>query len=273
MSDNATTFLAAGEELQSLLSSVALANNLSRREVEWRYIPKCAPWFGGFWERLIGLTKSALKRVLGRTHATLESLRILVTEVEAVLNNRPITYSSPDVDDPCPITPAHLLYGRPIITLPHYDVTADEIADPTYCDDTEVRRRAKAQAAILDHFWSRWSKEYLTALHEFHRMTGNNVQTARVGDVVHIHDDSPRIRWRLGVIEQLNKGADGLVRSVQLRTSTGMTNRYIAKLYPLEITAADRPPISSSDDTGQQPTSSNTVRPIRQEDGRRLRTG
>ena len=88
------------------------------------------------------------------------------------------------------------------------------------------------------------------------------MQTARVGDVVQIHDDSPRIRWRLGDIEQLNKGADGLVRSVQ-RTSTGRTNHPIAKLYPLEITAADRPPISSSDDTGQQPTSSNTVRPIR----------
>ena len=266
MSDNATTFLAAGEELQSLLSSAALADNLARRGVEWRFIPKRAPWFGGFWERLIGLTKSAMKRVLGRTHATLESLRTLVTEVEAVLNNRPITYSSPDVDDPCPITPAHLLYGRPIVTLPHYDVTTDEITDPTYSDDTEVRRRAKAQAAILNHFWSRWSKEYLTALREFHRTTGNNVQTASVGDVVQIHDDSPRIQWRLGVIEQLNKGADGFVRSVQLRTSTGKTNRPITKLYPLEITAADRPQLSH-DDTGQQVTSrsgNNTFRPNRQ---------
>ena len=71
ISDNATTFLAAGEEQQSVLSSAALADNLARRGVEWRFIPKRAPWFGGFWERLIGLTKSALKRVLGRTHATL----------------------------------------------------------------------------------------------------------------------------------------------------------------------------------------------------------
>ena len=74
ISDNATTFLAAGEELQSVLSSAALADNLAKRGVEWRFIPKRTPWFGGFWERLVGLTKSALKRVLGRTHATLESL-------------------------------------------------------------------------------------------------------------------------------------------------------------------------------------------------------
>ncbi|XP_065891652.1 uncharacterized protein [Dysidea avara] len=51
ISDNATTFLAAGEELQSVLSSAALADNLAKRGVEWRFIPKRTPWFGGFWER------------------------------------------------------------------------------------------------------------------------------------------------------------------------------------------------------------------------------
>jgi len=266
LSDNATTYLAAAEELQSLLSSAALSENLARRGVEWRFIPKRAPWFGGFWERMIGLTKSALKKVLGRTRATLESLQTLVTEVEAVLNNRPITYSSPDVNDPSPITPAHLLYGRTITTLPYHNVAADEISDPTYGDGSEVRRRAKAQAVLLSHFWSRWSKEYLTALREFHRTTGNNVQTVRVGDVVQIHDDTPRIQWRLGVIEHLNKGSDGLVRSVQLRTSTGTTNRPIAKLYPLEVTSSETP--SRNDDANEESNDQEPdiqpMRPIRQ---------
>ena len=80
MLDNATTFIAAGEELQSLLSSAALADNLTRRGVEWCVIPKHAHWFSGLWERLIGLTKSALKRVLGCTHATLEILQTLVAK-------------------------------------------------------------------------------------------------------------------------------------------------------------------------------------------------
>ena len=74
MLDNATTFTADGEELQSLLSPTALADNLTRRGVEWCFIPKRAPWFSRFWGRLIGLTKSTLKRVLGCTHATLENL-------------------------------------------------------------------------------------------------------------------------------------------------------------------------------------------------------
>jgi len=267
ISDNATTFLAAGEELQSLLSSAALMDNLAKKGVEWRFIPKRAPWFSGFWERMIGLTKSALKRVLGRTHATIESLQTLVTEVETILNNRPLTpHNSPDVDDFHPITPAHLLYGRPIITLPYYDVIPDEIYERSCGDDSEVRRRAKAQAAIISHFWSRWSKEYLNTLREFHRTTGNNVQTAKEGDVVQIHVDCPRVHWRLGVIEQLNKGADGLVRSAQLRTSTGRTNRPIAKLYPLEVMVTDTLPSRSDNLTKQRATrtTNESTRPVRQ---------
>ena len=55
----------------------------------------------------------------------------------------------------------------------------------------------------------------LLCQHEFHSMTGNNEQVAKMGDVVEIHNDSPRIQWRLGEIEQLNKDGDGLVRSAQ----------------------------------------------------------
>ena len=27
--------------------------------IDWQFIPKRAPWYGGWWERLIGLTKTA----------------------------------------------------------------------------------------------------------------------------------------------------------------------------------------------------------------------
>ena len=43
MLDNATTFTADGEELQSLLSPTALADNLTMRGVKWCFIPKHAP--------------------------------------------------------------------------------------------------------------------------------------------------------------------------------------------------------------------------------------
>jgi len=107
LSDNASTFLAAAEELKQLFLSDALSENLAHKGVEWRFIPKRAPWFGGFWERLIGLTKSALKKTLGRTHATLESLQTVIVEIEALLNDCPLTHVSPDIRGQEPITPSH----------------------------------------------------------------------------------------------------------------------------------------------------------------------
>ena len=91
LSDNASTFLSAAEELKSLFSSPSLTNALAKTGVEWRFIPKRAPWFGGFWERLIGLTKLVLKKVLGRAFTTLNSLQTLIVEIEGILNNRPLT--------------------------------------------------------------------------------------------------------------------------------------------------------------------------------------
>ena len=66
---------------------------------------------------------------------------------------------------------------------------SDEVDDPTYGETTEIQRRAKVQALLLQHFWSRWKREYLTALRKFHHTTGTNTQTVKVGDVVLIHDN------------------------------------------------------------------------------------
>ena len=118
LSDNASTYVAAAKDLEQLFSSPKLEGALSSRGVKWQFIPKRAPWYGGFWERLIGLTKTTIKKVLGRSFITLEALQTLVVEIKAVLNDRPLTYLSADVADLEPLTPSHLLYGRRITTYP-----------------------------------------------------------------------------------------------------------------------------------------------------------
>ena len=102
ISDNASTYMATAEELLKLFNSPLLTETLTRKGVVWKFIPKRAPWYGGFWERLIGLTKATLKKELGRTYATLSSLQTIIVEVEAMLNDRPLTYISSDISDPEP---------------------------------------------------------------------------------------------------------------------------------------------------------------------------
>ena len=64
-----------------------------------------------------------------------------------------------------------------------------------------------------------------------------NRQQIKPGDIVLVHDDTPRITWKLAVIEELMKGKDGLVRAAKIRTSQGRTNRPIARLIPLEVSS------------------------------------
>ena len=100
-----------------------------------------------------------------------------------------------------------------------------------------MTRRAQVQAKLLQHFWARWKNDYLTSLREFHVTTGNNHQNVKIGDVVLVHDDVPRNKWRLAVIERLDKGYDGLIRTAYICTSTGRKNRPIPRPYPLEVAA------------------------------------
>ena len=117
VSDNASTYTAAAEELRRLLQSDHLADMLGRQGVQWRFIPKRAPWYGGWWECLIGLTKMALKKVLGRSRVTFAVLLTLVVEVEAILNDQPLTYVSCELNDLEPLTPSQLLYGHHIVLM------------------------------------------------------------------------------------------------------------------------------------------------------------
>ena len=114
------------------------------------------------WECLIGLTKAAIKKVLGRRHMSLPTLETITVEIGAILNDRPLTFVSSDLGDPEPFTPSHLLHGRRITCLPHQDTDIDELVDPTYREASQIHKRARLQAAILGDFKKRWCHQYLT---------------------------------------------------------------------------------------------------------------
>ena len=181
-------------------------------------------------------------------------LQTLVVEVEAILNDRPLTHVSLDLEDAEPLTPAHLLHGHRITALPHEVVEEQDLYDPTYGSITDVSQRAQLQAFLLNQFQARWKYEYSTSLREYHRTTGNNSQQIKPGDIVLMYDESPRSTWKLAIVEELRTGKDGLVRAANIKTSQGRTNRPIAKLIPLEVstpiaTETDRPNSVAQKDT------------------------
>ena len=242
LSDNATTFVAAAGFLKELAESHVVQEHLLEIKCSWQFIPARAPWFGAVWERLIGLVKTCLKKVLGQALVTFEELNCILTELEAIINNRPLCYDPGDLNQLEILTPNHLLYGRRQRTFPKEIISWEEISsDPTLGSTETVTKRFKYISHLCDHMWHRWKREYLSALRETHN---NNVRGAvwpKLGEIVLIHDEGPRAKWKLGRIIGLFPGGDGVTRVVQLKTSVGVITRPIVKLYPLELSSVLEP--------------------------------
>lgn len=78
--DNGSTFLAAAPEMKEICADQEVHTYLTSKGLEWSFIPKQAPWFGGFCKHLVGVTKTALKKVLVHQLASLDEIVTLVTE-------------------------------------------------------------------------------------------------------------------------------------------------------------------------------------------------
>ncbi|XP_064120253.1 uncharacterized protein LOC135224858 [Macrobrachium nipponense] len=91
-----------------------------------------APHQGGFYERMVGSVKSALKKAIFKKRINSDELNTIVTEIERRINNRPLTYddaTSPDTVDA--LTPSHLLCGYRLNSLPT-TIDRDYLNDPDF---------------------------------------------------------------------------------------------------------------------------------------------
>ena len=120
MSDNAKTFRAASMEIRELCRSEEVLRYLADMRISWTFIVEKAPWWGGFWERLVKSIKRPLKKVIGRTSLTYDQIQSLIVEIEGLLNARPLTYIYDDSESiSSTLSPSHLIYGRCIVNSPN----------------------------------------------------------------------------------------------------------------------------------------------------------
>ena len=139
------------------------------------------------------------------------------------------------------LTPSHLVIGKRVATLPDASQLTDDDDGPA-----ALQRRARHLNQVLEHFWKRWSKEYLVNLREFHQAkAGPEPRKPKIGDVVIIHDDGlPRGSCRTGEIREYLPSRDGEVRGVILKVTRkngkhATLRRPVQKLFPLDVNAHD----------------------------------
>ena len=249
ISDNGQTFKAAAKVLTALLRDKDLLEYLSSTSIEWSFNVEKAPWWGGFFERMVKSVKRCLRKMIGQAKFNVDELHTAVVEVEGIINSRPLSYITPD-DLEEPLTPSHLLIGRRVLSLPdnlglNYE-PGDEDFDVNPC---HLSKRMRHLNNLLNHFWRRWRNEYLLELRNSHRQGRGEMaknSTVKVGDIVLVHDKSlPRGFWKMAKVKELITGLDGRVRAAVVQQyakncrTPALLRRPLQLLYPLEVHAQE----------------------------------
>ncbi|XP_074653615.1 uncharacterized protein LOC141907773 [Tubulanus polymorphus] len=165
ISDNASTFYAARDELKAIFDS--LREYLAIQGVQWKFIVK------------------------RRARVAVDEFRTIVTEAEATINDRPLTYQSSDISDLEPLTPSHLVCGRKITALPY---RVNDASDPEYGINQDIAvERPKLCASVIKEFREQWAREYLVSLRERSLPGQKPFAHAQKGDVVIINAKSENV--------------------------------------------------------------------------------
>ncbi|GFS86575.1 integrase catalytic domain-containing protein [Trichonephila clavipes] len=140
--------------------------------ISWKFIPPQVPWWGGFWERLIGLVKSTLRKTLGNTSFNHEEVYTVLCDCKSLINSRPLTYVTHDVEDLEPLTPAMFLQEIREIGVQELD----------QIDENKLNKILVYRNRIQNELRKRFRVEYLGQLRETRNIKGKN--TLSEGDIV-----------------------------------------------------------------------------------------
>lgn len=232
-SDCGTNFIGADKVLQKQCEQfvhdmkIDVLPVLAINDIRWHFNPPYSPNFGGLWEANVKSVKHHLKRITEGNRLTYEELATFLVRIEACLNSRPLCPLSADTDDLTALTPGHFLIGDSLLSPPEPSTNHD-YKIPLNKQYLELRRMTQT-------FWRKWSADWLSHLQARPKWRKEE-QNLQLNDLVLIRDDRlPPNEWLLGRIIELHPGADGLVRVVTLRTTTGIYKRSISKLCLLPI--------------------------------------
>ena len=227
-SDNGTNIDGARSEISRSMKQLDRSMIIRagrQKDVEWVFNPPYASHHGGVWERQIRTVCQVMVAVLGLSPClTDEILLTAFSEIENLINSRPITKCNEDINDTAPLTPNHLLLLR-----------SNESFSMGRVHDSDLYRKRRRHVRYLTTlFWKRWTKLYLSSFQKRRKWQYASANI-KIGDLVLVIDENcPRGMWPLGLLITVNEGRDGMVRSARLRTQTAGMVCPITKFVHVE---------------------------------------
>lgn len=207
--------------------STTILENLSTVSCQWHFIAPSSPHMGGLWESAVKSMKHHFRRIVANSSLDYEQATTLLAQIEATLNSRPLCKLSDDPFDSTYLTPGHFLIGEPLTTLPDPDLS-----------DIKLNRLDRWQyiQRLNQQLWQKWSTDYLCALQQRPKWTTSKPNIELNSIVLVKEDNLPPLKWKLGKVELLHPGSDGIVRVVSVLTDNRVIKRPITKLCPFPST-------------------------------------
>ena len=133
---------------------------ISNSGIKWNFILERSSWWGGFYEHLVGLVKSCIKKIISRARLSFEELNTVIVDVEGLLNGCPLTYLS-DEKYCSSLTLNHLTYGRSLFN-------SSKGVSSEISVSIDYQKIVQHHVAVTKHFKQGFINKYLTALQEGH---------------------------------------------------------------------------------------------------------
>ena len=186
--------------------------------IKWSFSTPLAPHHNGLVEALVKSVKNSLNKIINDRILTAEEYRTILMEIQNLINSRPVWPPNDGDAEDVPITCNDLL--RPGGLDKH----------PMPLDDGNPKMRYHYIQKVISEWWKLWLRNFVPSL-QVRNKWWKKRENVSDGDIVLLIDPNiSRGKWQLGKVIEVFPGTDNRIRSVRVKTITGVYDRPITKL-------------------------------------------
>ena len=213
-SDQGSQLIAAAKDIASLVEKwdwKSVEEWAATRQIKWTLAPSEGQHQNGLSEALIKSIKRSMKhKIIANNTLTFSQLQMVLFEIVNIINSRPIgIVSGSDPEQPCPITPNDLILGRATSNVPQGPFDLDQ--------SKKVNKQFQFLQRLVAEWWEAWYQTVFPSLVPNYKWLQRH-RNVKIGDICLIrYRNDVRATYRLGRVQEVKYGVDGLVRTVVLK--------------------------------------------------------
>ena len=207
--DNRGNFTSANRELNETIciwKSKNFQDAMLQENIMWHFRSPLALHQNGFKEAFFCIVCKIFCSLIHEANLEEFDLLTLVTKIEGILNDHPITSLASSPEDLSALTLSMVLTGS----------LRMGVAPGVFMKSDKYRQLWRKTQYLADIFWSQWLKEYLPLLQPRQKWfaTSRNLQP---GDLVLVVDETVKHGcWPKAIVEEVMPDSNNLVRRVKV---------------------------------------------------------